>query len=117
MFEITGREARVDLRSQEEAESVISKLDRNIYKSATRSMMAAGFESAGVRVDATQLLAMMRGSAFLRPGRPEPRSPVGEVFFTENELFVLTAILFKNFWHGPSDIIQSHLILMNSVKL
>jgi hypothetical protein len=89
MFEISVKEANATLRSQEEADALISKVDKKVYRAAIRSMLGAGYEAAGVRVDSTQLLALLRGSTFLRRGGSPPSLPVGEVFFTDNELYVL----------------------------
>jgi hypothetical protein len=110
MFEISVKEANAALRDQQEADAIISNLDKKVYRAAIRSMVTAGFEAAGVRLDSTMLTSMLRGSTFARRVHPFPRGPIGEAFFTDSEMYVLQLLPSKLLvWSVRFHTAQSHL--------
>lgn len=107
MFEICVKQADAALRGQEEVDALVYGIDRRIYSGLLRSMLSAGFEAGGVPVDRAQLQAVMRGPSFLR-GRPADL--VGEIFFTDHEVYVLQPTELKLLvWSVRYHTMPSHL--------
>jgi len=88
VFILQGKEARAEIKEQNEIDSVLNKLQADGYTTVLRSMVRSACESVGLPKDTLKVDSLLSEPRFYR--RPPRREgPIGDILHLEDHLFLI----------------------------